>query len=175
MLPACSGILRASCQWVLCWIGIHQSHPDPSSRLDPQAQGQRVIAVCVAIAMSGGMKEFEEEAQVSAVPEEYIRVLGTGVWGIAMGHGPLSPLFSWTLAFYSPLLGPRRGKEKGCNMLDALALAGLALRRGQARQVPAQQELFLLPLSSVSGEQGKAWLKDEHPPMAVRARTSGGG
>lgn len=110
----------------------------------------------MAVAISGGMKGFEEEAQVPAVPREHVS--GQGGSGAAVGHRVLAPLSSQDLA----LPGPKRGKGKGCNVLGAVgwALAGLATG-DQARQELAQEELLPLSLTSVGEELGKAWLKDE--------------
>lgn len=120
-----------------------------------------------------GLKGLEEEAQVPEVPVEHIT--GQGARG---SHGPWAPgssLLMGSCIFVHPFLGPRgaKGRAVTCWVPSAgHALAGLA-GGGQARQELVREEL--LPLSTVGGEPGKAWLKPEHPPMAARAGTSAGG
>lgn len=75
---------------------------------------------------------------------------------------------SWLLmgSCISPLPGPRRGRGKGCDTLGAVTELWLGLEQEEARPgSPAHEELLLLLLASVSGEQGEAWLKHEHPSM----------
>lgn len=93
--------------------------------------------------------------------------------GLVGSRGPWSPgssLLAGSYIFVHPFLGPRGAKRRAitCRVpLVGHALAGLAVG-DQAGQKLAEEDLLPLPFTSAGGER-------EHPPMAVRAGTSGGG
>ena len=72
----------------------------PNRTLSLGAKGDCCLRGCFHVWRDEG---FEAETQDSAVPEEHISFPGTGGSEAAVGHGFLTPLFLWDLAFlFSP-------------------------------------------------------------------------